>query len=107
MVSEPKTKLLLKDSFLNLTLKLLKLGVFMLRIYGKGIQSHSNHSPQLLELKKKKQQIKSRYLNFLFDSNCNTQNFHTTGHTYARLIFMVTLVDNEFSSKYCCVYNYN
>ncbi len=29
--------------------------------------------------------------------------FHTTEHTYARLTFVVSLVDNEFSSKYYCV----
>ncbi len=28
---------------------------------------------------------------------------HTTEHTYTRLTFVVSLVDNEFSSKYCCV----
>ncbi len=32
-----------------------------------------------------------------------TQYFHTTEHTYTRLIFVVSLVENEFSSKYCCV----
>ncbi len=36
-------------------------------------------------------------------SSCNAQYFHTTEHTYARLTFVVSLVDNEFSSKYCCV----
>ncbi len=60
-------------------------------------------SPQLFELKKKY----TLYLSYLCDmlelsSSYNAQYLHTTGHTYARLTFAV-LVDNEFSSKYCCV----
>ncbi len=35
------------------------------------------------------------------NSSCNAQYFHTTEHTYARLTFVVSLVDNEFLSKYC------
>ncbi len=57
MASEPKTTLLLNDWFSLLTFKLLKKSrVFKLRIilYGKGIQRHSNHSPQLFDERKKK-----------------------------------------------------
>ncbi len=61
------------------------------------IQCHGNRSPQLFELKKKQQ----NYLNFLCDilySSCNAQYFHTNEHTCARLTFVVSVVDNEFSS---------
>ena len=53
----------------------------------------------------KANKIKSPYLNFcnILSSSCNTQYLHTTEHTYARLTFVVSLVDNEFSSKCCCV----
>ncbi len=67
MASEPKTTLLLNNWFQ--TFKLLKYSrhsqIFKLRIYGKGIPCHSSHSPQLFELKKRKKRnkIKSRYLN--------------------------------------------
>ena len=37
----------------------------------------------------------------ILSSSCNAQYFHTSEHTYTRLIFIVSLVDNEFSSKYC------
>ncbi len=46
------------------------------------------------------------FINFLWDilSNCcNAQYFHITEHTYARLTFVVSLEDNEFLNKYCCV----
>ncbi len=72
----------------------------------KGIQYHSNRSPQLFELKMKQQNQVTLFKLFLCDilsSSCNAQYFHTTEHTYARLTFVVRLVDNEFSSKYCCV----
>ena len=62
MASEPKTTLLLNDWFSLLTFKLLKKSrVFKLRIilYGKGIQRHSNHSPQLFEFEGKKKQQKN------------------------------------------------
>ncbi len=39
----------------------------------------------------------------ILNSSCNAQYFHTSEHIYSRLTFVVTLVDNEFSSKYCCV----
>ena len=60
MASEPKTTLLLKDLFELLTFKLLKMSSLNYACMVKGIQCHSNHSPQLFELKKKsKQQITS------------------------------------------------
>ncbi len=61
MASEPKTTLLLKDLSELLTFKLLKNVEFLnYACTVKGIQCHSNHSPQLFELKKKsKQQITS------------------------------------------------
>ncbi len=36
-------------------------------------------------------------------SSCNAQYFHTTDIPTQDLTFVVSLVDNEFSSKYCCV----
>ncbi len=72
----------------------------------KGIQCHSNRSPQLFELEKKQQnQVTLLKLSLcdILSSSCNAQYFHTTEHTYARLTYVVSLVDNEFSSKYCCV----
>ncbi len=68
----------------------------------KGIQCHSNR----FELKKKQQNQVTLFKLFLCDilnSSCNAQYIHTTEHTYARLTYVVSLVDNEFSSKYCCV----
>ncbi len=35
-------------------------------------------------------------LKHITSCSCNAQHFHTTEHTYARLTFMVRLVDNEF-----------
>ncbi len=66
MASEPKTTLLLKLLILTSNTRATKQSqVFKLRIYGKGIQCHSNHSLQLFELKKKKSnKIKSRYETF-------------------------------------------
>ncbi len=64
----------------------------------KEFQYHGKHSLQVFELEKK---IKSHYLNVFFDSSSNTQYFHTPGPTYTQLTFVVSLVDNEFSSKYC------
>ncbi len=40
---------------------------------------------------------------FSLYSLANPQYIHTTGHTYTRLTFVVSLVNNEFSSKYYCV----
>ncbi len=51
-------------------------------IYGKSNQYHSNRSPQLFELKKKKSnKIKSRYLNFFFVIFLVVIVTHTTEHT--------------------------
>ncbi len=56
------------------------------------------------ELTQKKRGSKYKNaLTFSLCSSCNTQYFHTTEHSYARLTFVVSLVDNQFSSKYCCV----
>ncbi len=74
--------------------------------YVKGIQCHSNHSPQLFELKKEKQNQVTLFKLFLCDtlsSSCNARYFDTTEHTYTRRTFVVSLVDSEFSGKYCCV----
>ena len=66
-----------------------------------GFQCHSNHSPQLFELKKKKSNKKTSHviLNVffvIFCSSCNAQYFLTTGYIYTRLTFVVSLVNNEF-----------
>ncbi len=62
----------------------------------KGIQCHSNHSPQLFELKKQQQKTSL----VAVTHNTVTQ---PDIYTYTRLTFVVSLVDNEYSSKYCCV----
>ncbi len=75
----------------------------------KGFQYHSNNSLQLFELKEKQQQNNTHYLNvcsvifFSYNNGCKAQCFDTTGHT-PTLTFAVSLVDNAFSSKYCCVW---
>ncbi len=49
-------------------------------------------------------------LTFVVSNICHSKNFklsvtlehaHTAEHTYARLTFVVRLVDNAFLSKYC------
>ncbi len=102
MTSEPNTTPLLNVWFLTSNIQATKKVEFLNYVlYGKGIQCHSNHSPQLFELKQKN---KSRFFKFflwdILSNCCNAQYFHITEHTYARLTFVVSLVDNEFSSKY-------
>ncbi len=79
----------------------------------KGSKCSSNYSPQLYELKNKTKKTETAkqytfFKRFLCDilslsRSCNAQYFHTTGHTYTRLTYVVSLVDYTFSSKYCCV----
>ncbi len=52
---------------------------------------------------KKQVMLFKLFLCDILSNSCNAQYFHTTGHTYARLTFVVSLVVNEFSSQYCCV----
>ncbi len=98
MASEPKTTRLILTSNTQATKKVELLN------YVCTFQCHSNRSPQLFELKKKKSNKKTSHVIKTFSlCSCNAQYFHTTEHTYARLSFMVSLVDYEFSSKYYCV----
>ncbi len=64
MTSEPKNTLLLNRLVLtsNTQATKKKSRDYKLRIYGKGIQCHSNHSPQLFELEKKKKKQQKTYL---------------------------------------------
>ncbi len=55
---------------------------------------------QLFELKNKQEKTSHIYLNVFFDA----LYIHKTGHTYTRLTFVISVVDNEFSSKYRCIY---
>ncbi len=67
MASEPKTtKRLILNSNTQATKRKVRVLNYTYRV--KGIQCHSNHLPQLFELKKKsnKQQNKSCYLNVFF-----------------------------------------
>ncbi len=63
MASKPKAILSLNDWFTLMLLKKIEILNYVYKV--KGIQSHSNHTPQLFELKKKKKKQnknKSRYL---------------------------------------------
>ncbi len=65
MASEPKAILLLNYWFTLMLLKKIEILKYVYKV--KGIQSYSNHTPQLFELKKKKQQKnKSRYSSVFF-----------------------------------------
>ncbi len=43
-----------------------------------------------------------RVKGFQCRSGCNTQCFDTTGHAPTQTYLRSSLVDNVFSSKYCC-----
>ncbi len=71
----------------------------------KGFQCHSNNSLQLLG--RKNNNNKTIFKSFLCDilqlsSGCKTQCFDTTGHAPTQTYLRGSLVDNVFSSKYCC-----
>ncbi len=73
----------------------------------KGIQCHSNRSTQLYKLKKTKQQKKSCYLNvffviFISEVVVVTYNTFTQLNIHLYKAYL-HLVNNEFSSKYCCL----
>ncbi len=73
----------------------------------KGFQFHSNNSLQLLGRKKTITIQYTLFKSFLCDilqlsSGCNTQCFDTTGHAPTQPYLRSSIVDNVFSSKYCC-----
>ncbi len=72
---------------------------------GEGFQGHSNHSLQRFELekKKKKKKKKKKQKKKKVPEVETQKKIQTPEHTYKRFPFMVSLVDNELSSKYCCI----
>ncbi len=64
--------------------------------------------PATVWFEKKQQKTYHLFKRFLCDiiqlnSSCNEPYFHTTEHN-TRLTFEFSQADNEFSSKYCCVW---
>ncbi len=97
-----KTILFFYEWFWLLTLKLLKIrsSFFYFAYTVKVLQCHSNNSLQLLELKGKNSFLCSIFFSKLVvvTHNALTQ-LDAPKQTYLR----GSLVDNVFSSKYCCV----